>query len=179
MSNLSQCKDSLLACYDEGVRVLNDTETELSQAQIDALTIRTSELHQKIREIETHEREEHAIARDAHLQALKDESKRMKDSADAHANVATVINILANAINITTRILTIIQPSVVMSGFITRSHSMAFLPGGMTVAEGEEQDGSSEAHIKAERDFLRCMVSYLLYNPIQPNDWENYKAGLS
>lgn len=149
-------------------------------------------LTQKLVEITNKERQEGIDATDASITSVTEDAKQLKDDIETEQAVSRIIELIAAFINLMTNIINILPPIVPVAGpaamigggALLGRATMGFLPadsistGASVNIPQDEEEPINVTHkdhefisLRAERNFLRCMVSYLLNNPIPPQEW--------
>lgn len=189
MSNVDQCHHNINACYQYGMSILDNIAIELTDEESNDIQEYTGILELQLDEMETESRSEYARSIDTQLESLQVKSKNLKNSINVHNNVAKVISILESAVSIATRIIMAIStPMAPLARRLSGERSLfsgaesLFTERTATAKMSDwpvfshHVDGENSDNLKAERDFLRCMVSYLLHKPIMPNAWMNCRG---
>lgn len=191
MSNLSNCKQYIEDCIRKINKTLIDGAGTASVEQKKTLKNQREILKQQHAQLTNKERQDKIDEADDSIKSVTEEAKILKDSIEASENIKEIIGLIAAFINIITTVINILPAAPIVSPVLPaiggRSlfspHATGFLAANTSsitssIATARDEDPNSIfindkelVSLRAERNFLRCMISYLLINPISPDEW--------
>lgn len=174
MSHLEDSYQALTLCWTEGMLLLENVPSVLDNSQRRSLKLKTKQLHQKLREIETLIRTGYTQRMQNLLTDLNAECQRLEHTIKNQQVVATKIQLITGAIRVATKIIQL------QAALTTNVRPMLYSP----ALESDIQTPFNPplaplpdfASLEEECAFLRKMVAYLIYKPLSVNDWREVKV---